>query len=151
MKLAEALIERADMQKKIAALRARMEQSAKVHEGETPAESVEELLILYEQMMDAFETIVIKINRTNSETPLGGGTINDNIARRDNLRNRITAYRELYDAAVIRQGRYTRSEIKFVRCIDTAELQRRIDATSKKYREIDNKIQSINWGTELIE
>ena len=151
MKLAEALIERADLKKKIAQIRARMAQNAKVQEGEQPAESVEELLGLFSAMMDELESIVKRINRTNGATMLDGGSISDAIAERDNLKGRISAYREIYDAAAIRQERFSRSEIKYKRCVDPSELQRQIDAMAKSFREIDTRIQETNWTTELLE
>jgi len=151
MKLAEALIERADLQKQIAQLRSRMVQNAKVQEGETPAEAVETLLPLYEAMMQALETLIRRINRTNSTTPLEEATLADAIAARDSLRGRISAHRELYDAAAIQQGRYSRSEVKYIRCVDTAMLQKRIDGLSRQFRELDTKIQAANWMTELLE
>lgn len=151
MKLAEALIARADAQKKIAHLRSRMEQNAKVQEGETPAESVEELLSLYDEMMAEQAILIKRINRTNNMTKLDGGTLTDAIAERDCLRGKISAYRELYNAAAITQGRYSQSEVKYLRCIDTAELQKKIDAMSKQFREMDIAIQEANWATELAE
>jgi len=151
MKLAEALITRADLKKKIAQMCSRMEQNAKVQEGEKPAEAVEELLPLYDSMVDELEILVKRINRTNNMTILEGGTLADAIAERDCLRGRITAYRNLYDAAAIKQERYSRSEVKYVRCINTAELQKNIDALSKKYRMMDTKIQAANWQVELAE
>jgi hypothetical protein len=151
MKLAEALIERADLQKKTAQLRSRMEKNAKVQEGETPAEDVEELLQSFEEMMSETESLIKRINRTNGMTPLGGGTLTDAIAERDCLRGRINAFRALYSSAAIVQERYSRSEVKFIRCIDTAELQSKIDRMSKQYRELDTKIQATNWMTDLAE
>ena len=44
MKLAEALVLRADVQKRIEQLRNRLRQSALVQEGETPPENPQELL-----------------------------------------------------------------------------------------------------------
>ena len=151
MKLAEALIARADLQRKIAQLRSRMEQNAKVQEGEQPAETVDELLVHYDDMMSELEILIKRINRTNGETRLGSGTLTDAIAERDCLHNKIRAYRELYDAAAIKQERYSRSEVKYVRCIDTAHLQSKIDEMSKMFRESDTKIQAANWITELAE
>ena len=43
MKLAEALRIRADLQKKVAQLKERIEESAKVQEGDKPCDNVEEL------------------------------------------------------------------------------------------------------------
>ena len=151
MKLAEMLIARADLQKKIAGLRSRMEQNVKVQEGESPAESIAELLQQYDGMMTELESLIKRINRTNGNTAFGGGTLTDAIAERDCLRGRINAYRELYAAAVIKQARYSRSEVKFIRCVDSASLQQTIDEMSKAYRELDTKIQAANWTIELAE
>ena len=151
MKLAEALIARADIQKKIAQLRTRMEQNVKVQEGETPAEPIKELLPQYDRMMIDLETLIKRINRTNGSTAFGGGTLTDAITERDCIRGRINAYRELYDKAMIRHTRYSRSEVKYVRCVDTVSLQEAIDSMSKQYRELDTKIQAANWTTELAE
>ena len=151
MKLAEALIARADLQRKIAQIRSRMEQNAKVQEGEQPAESIEELLTLYNEMMTELERLIKCINRTNGVTEFDGGTLTDAIAERDCLTGKIHAYRELYDAAAIKQERYSRSEVKYVRCIDTAQLQNKIDEMSKMFRELDTKIQAANWSAELAE
>lgn len=43
MKLAEALSIRADLQKKVAQLKERIKESAKVQEGDEPCDNVEEL------------------------------------------------------------------------------------------------------------
>jgi len=151
MKLAEALIERADLQKKLTQLRSRLVQNAKVQEGEMPAEQVETLLPLLENMMDDLAALVKRINRTNATAVFGSGHLIDAIAERDCLRNKINACRELYDAAAIKQERYSRSEVKYVRQVDTVALQKKIDALSKAYRQIDTAIQATNWTTELAE
>lgn len=151
MKLAEALIARADLQKKVTQIRVRMEQNSKVQEGENPAESVEDLLPVFESITDELVKLIKQINRTNAETVLGGGTLIDAIAERDCIKGKITAYRALYDAAAIKQERYSRSEVKYIRQVDMADLQRKIDGLSKKHRELDTEIQSKNWTTELAE
>jgi hypothetical protein len=151
MKLAEALIARADVRKKTLQLRSRMTKNAKVQEGEQPAEAVEELLPVFERMTAEAESLVKRINRTNGATVIGDGTLTDAIVERDCLRIKIDAYRELYDAAVIEQNRYSRSEVRFVRCIEPTVLQKTIDLMSKQYRDLDTKIQAANWTTELLE
>ena len=150
MKLAEALIERADLQKKIAQLEDRMRQNVKVQEGDKPAEAIEKLLPQYEGFMEALEGIIIRINRTNGATPFDDMTLADAITKRDCLKSKIRAYRDLYEAASIVQDRYSKAEIKFVRCVDTAKLQEQIDALSKTYRELDTKMQGLNWTVELL-
>lgn len=151
MKLAEALIERADLQKKIAQLVMRMQQNVKVQEGDTPVESVEALLPIYEDFMDRLETIIVNINKTNGATMLENMTLAQSITKRDCIKSKINAYRSLYEAATISQDRYSNTEIRFVRCVDALKLQKKIDNLSKTYRELDTKIQGINWTIDLLQ
>jgi hypothetical protein len=142
MKLAEALITRADTKTKLTQLRARMVANAKVQEGETPAENFEELLKDYNAVMAEQTDLIKRINRTNAETVMGEGTIADAIAERDSIKSKIGCYREAYNATAIIENRYSRNEIKFVRCVNPLELQKQIDSLSKQYREIDTAIQA---------
>jgi len=151
MKLAEALIERAEIQKRNAQLFNRITSNVMVQEGDTPAEKPEELISEYDENMKRLLFLVQKINKTNDTTPFGNGTVADAIAQRDNLKTKIGIYRSVYEAATIRQERYNTKEIKFVRCIDAKALQHTINELSKQYREIDTKLQGINWTVDLIE
>lgn len=72
MKLAEALILRADIQKNIAQLRERLMLNAKVQEGDSPAENPEELMTALAARTTAFIDLVRRINRTNA-MPLADG------------------------------------------------------------------------------
>ena len=151
MKLAEALIERAEIQKKNGQLVSRIEDNTKVQEGDLPSENPEELIAEYEENMTRFLELVQRINKTNGETPFDEKkSIADAIAMRDCLGAKIKAYREFYDSATVRMDRYGHKEIKIVRCIDTKELQHQIGKLSKEYREIDTKLQSINWTVDLL-
>lgn len=152
MKLAEALIERAELQKKNAQLLHRIESNVLVQEGDVPAEEPEELMREYEENMARLLLLVQKINATNSAAPFGDGeTVADAIARRDGLGAKIKAYRAIYDAAAIRQDRYSQKEVKFVRCVDVKTVQGIVNRLSKEYRETDTKLQAINWTTDLVE
>jgi uncharacterized coiled-coil DUF342 family protein len=151
MKLAEALIIRADTVKKLTQLRSRMVANAKVQEGETPAEDFAELLTEFNELMAEQANLIKRINRTNAETAMGDCTIADAIAERDSIKSKIGCYREAYNATAIIENRYSRNEIKFVRCINPLELQKQIDSLSKQYREIDTAIQALNWATDLSE
>ena len=152
MKLAEALIERADLKAQVAQLANRMENNALVQEGDEPAENVEELFGMYESKMQALEGLIIRINKTNSETEIGNVSLAEAIAKRDCLKAKITLYRKVREASLNtrQRDRYTRSEIKYVRTVDVAKLQRMIDDYSKQYRELDTKIQERNWSAELL-
>ena len=151
MKLAEALLERAEIQKKNGQLISRIKDNAKVQEGEVPAENPDELIAEYEKNMTRFLVLVQKINETNCKTPFDGKvSIADAIARRDYLSARIRGYREIYETAIIKFHRYNQTEIKIVRSIDAKELQTKIDRLSKEYREIDTKLQGLNWTIDLL-
>lgn len=151
MKLAEALIERAEIQKKNGQLISRVKDNTKVQDGDSPSENPEELIAEYDSNMARFLELVQRINRTNSETAFSEEmSIADAIAMRDCLGAKIRAYRDFYESATIRTDRFSHNEIKFVRCVDSKELQRHINELSKKYREIDTALQGINWTVELL-
>jgi hypothetical protein len=152
MKLAEALILRADHQKRLAQLRARAQRVAKVQEGDAPAEDPNALLAEFERLADELTDLIQRINLTNATTPLADGrTMSDALAERDMLAMRHTAYRELAAAATIEIARYMRTEVKFLSTVDPGALQRRADDMARRHRELDARIQEANWLTELIE
>lgn len=152
MKLAEALILRADHQKRIEQLRQRLLRNAKVQEGDRPAEDPRELLAEVERTAADLERLIQRINRTNAATLLDGElTIADSLARRDVLASRHAVYRDLAVSATIEQSRYSRSEVKFQSTVDVASIQRQADGLARQHRELDARIQEKNWTTELIE
>lgn len=67
MKLAEALSNRADLQKRISQLKGRLKDSAKVQEGDTPAEDVKTLLLELDSCLEKQEKLVYQINFTNMQ------------------------------------------------------------------------------------
>lgn len=150
MKLAQALIERADLKTRISQVVRRMEENALVQEGDKPAEDVSELGNIYESMMGELETLIIRINKTNAETLLLNMNLADAIAKRDCLKSKISAYRSVKESSLTRRDRYSSSEIKYVRTTDISKLQRMVDDYSRQYRELDTKIQERNWTAELL-
>lgn len=151
MKLAEALILRADCQNKIAQLQQRLLRIAKVQEGEQPPENPQTLLAELETVATELATLIKRINRTNSIMELGSGTLADALADRDVLMQKRTTYQSLVEMAAIRQDRYSRSEVRFVSTVDIATLQRQVDNLAREHRELDAQIQAMNWQTDLIE
>ena len=154
MKLAEALIKRADLKSRIAQIINRMTENALIEEGEDPDEDMIELKALYDSSMKEQEQLIVRINKTNNETMLDDISIAAAIAKRDCLKATIAAYRTLKDAATKKPGRYDRHEgnvnIKYIRTVDIAALQKTIDDLSRQYREIDTAIQGRNWNTDLL-
>lgn len=151
MKLAEALIERAELQRKNAELLKRINDNVLVQEGDDPAEQPEELMAEYEKNRERLLFLVRRINATNQAVPFDGeGSVADAIIRRDNMKARIGVYRSVCASATIRVDRYSQKEVRYVRCIDPKELQAVIDRLSKEYRELDTKLQGINWTVDLL-
>jgi uncharacterized protein DUF6847 len=152
MKLAEALILRADCQKRFEQLKARLLRSAKVQEGEDPAENPAELLVELEHVSTQLLDLVKRINKTNSNTLFANDqTIADVLAERDVLVLKRGTYGDLASTAALRQDRFTRSEVKYISTINVAETQKRADELAKNYRELDARIQEVNWKTEFVD
>ena len=63
---------------------------------------------------------------------------------------RRTAFSEVALNGSLRQDRYSRSEVKYVSTISVAEIQKRADGLAREYRELDSRIQELNWQTELV-
>lgn len=153
MKLAEALILRADCQKKIAQLRQRLVRNAKVQEGEQPAENPQTLLSELESTLSELTDLVQRINRTNSNTVLcdNSRTLSDALAQRDTQLLKRNALDNLIQAASITHDRYSRSEVKVVSTVDISALQRQLDGISQEHRLLDAQIQALNWQVDLLD
>ena len=150
MKLAEALVLRADGQKRIEQLQQRLIQNAKVQADDQPAEDPEVLLQEFEQLAQELVLLIQRINRTNCHTELEVGmSIADALAARDIAKLKSDIYRNLAQAAIIKQDRQTKSEIKFQSTIQVSEVQRKADQFAKEHRKIDTRVQQANWQTEL--
>jgi hypothetical protein len=151
MNLAEALILRADCQKRVAQLKSRLLTNAKVQEGDVPAETPQDLIVDLERASSELLDLIRRINKTNSGTVLAGReTISDALAKRDVLALQRTAYADLAQMGAITQGRITRSEVKYISTINVAEIRKRADELAKNYRDLDARIQELNWQTELV-
>src|ERR1043165_935948 len=104
MKLAEALILRADSQKRFEQLKQRLLISAKVQEGEEPPENPNELLTEMESVANQLTDLIQRINKTNSITAYAEGkALSDALAERDVLALKRTVYADLAQAASVRQ------------------------------------------------
>ncbi len=151
MKLAEALAARSDCQTRIEEIKKRMIRSARVQEGDKPAEDVTELLEESERIFVRLNELISSINRTNARTVFNTSlSISDAIAERDITAKRRDFLSAIAEAASTRQDRYTKSEVKFVASISVSALQIEVDRLSKRYRELDTRLQELNWQTELI-
>ena len=150
MKLATALAERADLQRRLAELGTRLNNNAKAQEGEAPAEAPEDLLRELDEIFTCLEELVSRINLTNSATVIDGTTLTELLSRRDCLKQRVQIMRSFLNSASAKVDRYSRAEIKIVSTVSVTELQGELDRLSRELREVDEQIQSLNWTTELM-
>ena len=151
MKLAEALLERADLQKRLEQLRDRLRSNARVQEGEQPAEDPQALLRELENGVQRMEWLAARINLTNTCVRAAGESLTALLARRDAWRQETAMLREFLDAASALADRASRSEIRVQSTVNVAALQKTLDQKCKALRELDACIQAANWTAELDE
>lgn len=154
MKLAEALINRADAQKRIQQIQNRLARTIVVQEGENPPEDPATLQQELERAIAEMTRLVKQINRTNAAIVFDDNrTITDALADRDALGMRHKALTDITGraTAIGEQFRYSRAEIKQVATVDVSVLQSQVDDLARQYRELDTAIQQMNWTVDLIE
>lgn len=150
MKLATALSERASLQVRLNELQIRLNANAKVQEGDVPAENPVELIVEKDRILDELENLVTRINLTNSRTECDGVTITELISKRDRMKKDVNIMRSFLNNASSKIDRYSKTEILIKSTVDISEYQKKLDVISKELRQIDEKIQELNWTTELI-
>lgn len=76
-------------------------------------------------------------------------TVADAIAERDITGKKRDFLASVAEAASTRQDRYSKSEVRFVATVPVADLQKQVDGLSRSFRELDTKLQELDWKTEL--
>lgn len=156
MKLAEALINRADLQKRVEQLRARITANARYQEGEDPGEDASALLTEAGGVLDALEQLVVAVNLTNASTILDDGrTMTEALAHRDVLRTRhgilVAAADASAGAGDYNVFRQMRSELRQIPALPTAAIRAQADDVARRLRELDILIQQANWEADLAD
>lgn len=146
MKLAEGLLLRADLLKKIEHLQNRIKPVLIVSDDKQPQEDPIVLLAQLRKAIQDLELIIVRINKTNNETIVEGeGLLYEALAKRDSLKLLSEKLRNIRQAAQI----YNTGETNLKATISIKNLQIEMDQTGRAFREIDSKIQEINWLTDL--
>lgn len=146
MKLAEALLLRSDLLKKIEHIQNRISPVLIVSGDKKPQEDPAKLLAQLRTTIQDLEALVIRINKTNNENNIKGeGSLMEALAKRDSLKMLSEKLRNIRYAAQINNS----GEANLKTTIDIKKLQTEMDQTGRAFREIDSKIQEINWLTEL--
>ncbi|OSQ23467.1 hypothetical protein CCON61_07825 [Campylobacter concisus] len=151
MKLAQALILRADTQKRLEQLKGRLLDNAKMQENERPSEDPKLLLKELDRLSDELFRLILAINLTNSSAKFEGLSLTEMIAKKDTLSQKASVLRDFAKSASQKVDLYSNSEIKILSSVDVATLQKQIDELSKEIRELDMKLQEANWQVDLVE
>lgn len=151
MKLAEALSRRASLTEKIQQLKTRLKDCVKIQEGDSPAETPEDVIQELDDTLSELRDLIYRINLTNTRTMVDGQSLTYLLAKRDMQAMKARMLSEGLNQLTEREDRYNRNEIKYVRTVDVREFRKLYDKSASKLRELDLKIQSIGWITDLIE
>ena len=151
MRLAEALQERADLNRNISDLQNRLERVMLVQEGEIPVEDPQKLLRELNEAADRLEYLMAAINHTNDQTIVNGLSLTQLIAKKDVLSRKINVYKICATEAGMNTNRARGTEIKVVPTMKASELQKEIDRMARELRLLDNTLQETNWTRDLIE
>jgi hypothetical protein len=150
MKLAEALLLRGDIQKKLASLRDRIVRNGLVQDGTVPHEDPNALLLEAAGVIDELEKLIVAINGANSNNKLPDGrTLTAAIAHRDSLVHRHSLLQAAIGATQKEPDRYSVREIKWVAAVDVGKLQKQSEDLARRIRELNAKIQETNWRIDL--
>lgn len=152
MKLADALLIRSDINKKMTSLNERIRGNCRVQDGEEPSEDPQMLLTEAFRIMQELEVLVCRINRSNQVIKLSNGkNMMEAIAERDRLTSQHHLLKTAAAACRIDTNYYSNSEIKWKVMLRVGSLEKQADDLSKKIRELNSAIQEANWSNELIE
>ena len=146
MKLAEALLLRSDLMKKIEHIQNRIRPVVIVSDDKKPQEDPTKLIAELRTAIQDLEILVIRINKTNNEININGeGSLMEALVKRDSLKMLSEKLRNIRYAAQIDNS----GDANLKTTIDIKKLQTEMDQTGRAFREIDSKIQELNWLTEL--
>ena len=152
MKLAEALLLRADLQKKLASLQVRVQKYVVVQEGERPAEDPQAIFRQIETVADELQRLVFAINRANLHNKIKTGeSLTEALAKRDSLALRHRILQSVVDVCAKPPERYGMKEIRWVTTVDVAQIQSEVDGLAKQIREMNAAIQEAGWQVELVQ
>jgi hypothetical protein len=152
MKIAEALMVRADLTKRIASLQYRAGGNTRVQEGDEPNEDPNELAKEAFRLMQEFEELVERINRTNTLGQISSGeTITAAMAARDRMQRQHAFLEHVISSAMGTSDYYSNREVRWTTTVNVAGLQKQADDVSRKLRELNTEIQQANWNVDLVE
>ena len=150
MKVAEALMLRAELKKKLASLRERLARNAIVQAGDAPKEDPTDLINEGIGVLGELERLVARINEANIQNKLPDGrTLMHAVAHREKLAQQHSLLQHAIASAHKEPDRYSMAEIKWVAQVDVRGLQKQSEDLAQKLRQLNAAIQEANWNTSI--
>ncbi|MDH2019759.1 DIP1984 family protein [Acinetobacter ursingii] len=152
MKLAEALLLRSDLQKKLLSLQQRIHKNVLVQDGDTPSEDPEQLIDEAVLVNKQLFQLIQKIHQTNAQAQANNGkALLDILNQRDQLTAEHRIIQQAIDNTQKDTDRYSVREIKWIKAVSVSKLQKQADEISQSLRLINLEIQASNWQIDLKE
>lgn len=115
-------------------------------------ESPDELLRDLTTQYQVLQTLIQRINRTNSAYRLADGmTLTDLLATRDVLKKHYLFLHDFANVAVPKKERHSMNTVKFRPSVSVSDLRKQADSISAEFRRIEMKVQALNWEIDLVE
>ena len=151
MKLAEALLLRSDLQTKLASLQQRINNNVLIQEGDQASEDANALIQEAFSVNQELHQLILQIHLTNAQAKsIEGNPLLAVLNQRDMLTQQHRVLQQAIDSSRRENGRYSSSEIRWVKTISVADLQKQADAISQLLRKNNLEIQASNWQVELV-
>ena len=157
MRLAQALLERSNLSKKISELKNRITEVGKTQEGDSPQESPDELLTTLNSVYNQLHNLERRILKTNYMTQVTLDdtketlTIVELLKLKDQCNNHVDALQKCVESCSVRPDRFSRNEIKFVCHLDVKNVRQLIEFLVSKRKNYELKVQEVNWTVELLD
>jgi hypothetical protein len=152
IKLAEALLIKAEYEERLESLRTRLRVSARVQDGNFPPEDPETLLADVQTCLDNLASLNKRISITQSQTLLASRqTLADAIIDQEILVKKQSIYQSIVEAGTIPPDAYQSSNMRWLVTVNIAGLNRRIEEIAKEYRLLETEIQKVSWSTKLVD
>ncbi len=150
MKLAEALLERRDLQNKLLGLKNTMISQSLIEEGDKLEVSMDELLKEYHIVNVQLEKIIVGIHEKNQTVIVleTKETLQATLEKREGYRREYDVYQQIISTQQD-QRRFARNEIKMVPSFSQKELTEKLNELAKKIRQVDALIQQTNWREDF--
>ncbi len=150
MKLAEALILRADMQRKLANINSRIAENVSVRENDEPSEMPNKLMKEADEVIEKLYSLIAHIHHTNATVRLANGkTLLMTMIERDKLRERYRMIiNALKNAKKPSEVQYN-YEVKYKKMVNIIALQRQAEDIAIKIRNLNVLIQATTWKVDL--